>query len=161
MNQQEFTDFFEKMMKAVINVTGEVAALPPTQIFTDLKSQMGAFVYSMDEYMLYHSYQLCQQLFTDDDGDIVSIMRKVLINKGHDYNATDDRLGNFKEVASIIDVHPVQVCLMLIALKVTRLESLLGTGRTPVNESIKDNAIDLVNYCFLLCALIYENLNNK
>ncbi len=77
---------------------------------------------------------------------------EALNSKGHDYS-TDDTLSNFKRMAKLceilnIDVQrsPADCARYLMILKVDRWCNLVGSGKKPKNESIKDTVIDLHNY---------------
>ncbi len=58
-----------------------------------------------------------------------------MLSKGNDY-ATEDRLANFKQVGAILDMQPAQVALVLMCVKISRLNNLLNKGIQPCNESI-------------------------
>jgi len=75
-------------------------------------------------------------------------LSKIQDSKGDDY-ANEDRLSNFKIVASMVGITPEQVLLVFIATKAVRIGNLHGS-KTPNNESIDDSIIDLVNYGILL-----------
>lgn len=90
-----------------------------------------------------------QEQFFDE---FTSKMKQVMIGKGDDYAVQKDRLSNFKNVGVICgsgDDGRV-ACLHLIATKVARLNSLIGEGKKPSNESIDDSILDLANYSILL-----------
>ena len=83
-------------------------------------------------------------------------MEQTLLKKGNDYAAQTDRLSNFKLSGAICNLSPEQVCLSLIATKVSRIGNLLGTNLPPNNESIADSLLDLANYAALLHMLLLE-----
>lgn len=85
----------------------------------------------------------------------VQKQREVLLRKGNDYSANENRLSNFWLAGAICQLSPEQNCLSLIATKVARLGVLLG-GKTPNNESIQDSVLDLANYAVLLDMIISE-----
>lgn len=87
--------------------------------------------------------------------NFTEMQANILLKKGDDY-ANDDRLSNFKLGGNIVQLTGEQQCLSLIATKVARLGVLLSNGKTPKNESIEDNIIDLANYSFLLYCLFKE-----
>lgn len=87
---------------------------------------------------------------------LVARMRDTMLSKGNDY-ATDDRLANFKQAAAITNLQPVQVALVMIAVKISRLSNLLAAGKTPENEAVADTTLDLAVYAILTDALIQEN----
>ena len=77
-------------------------------------------------------------------------MQDTMFRKGNDYG-TEDRLFNFKAVATITNTTPELACLNLIATKVARLSVLLNSpNKLPNNESIDDSILDLANYSILL-----------
>jgi hypothetical protein len=88
---------------------------------------------------------------------IVAEARNILLTKGDDYSG-DDRLSNFKLVASMTKTTPEKVALMFIATKVARLGELLN-GKTPKNESIKDSITDLINYAILLDMILSDKID--
>jgi len=90
----------------------------------------------------------------------VNKQREVLLRKGNDYSANENRLSNFQLAGAICQLTPEQNCLSLIATKVARLGVLLQ-GKVPNNESIQDSVLDLANYAVLLDMIISENPNAK
>lgn len=89
-----------------------------------------------------------------------SRMEQTLLKKGNDYAALSDRLSNFKLSGAICNLTAEQVCLSLIATKVSRLGNLLGANLPPDNESIDDSLLDLANYAVLLHMLLLEKQQN-
>lgn len=82
-------------------------------------------------------------------------MAQTILRKGNDY-ANTDRLSNFKLAGAICGMTAAQNCLSLIATKVARLGVLIGSGKTPDNESIRDSLIDMANYAVLLDQILSE-----
>lgn len=82
--------------------------------------------------------------------------KAIFDKKGNDY-ADEDRLSNFKYAASITQLKPEQVILVMVAIKVARLGVLLSeNNRGPENESISDSIVDLANYSVLLNAVLED-----
>jgi len=83
--------------------------------------------------------------------ELTAELRKIIESKGDDY-AGDDRLFNFKAVATMTKIKPQTVCLTAIATKVARLSTLYDPLRVqpPRNESVQDSIKDLINYTILL-----------
>lgn len=96
-----------------------------------------------------------KQEFESHFEDLVARMRQTLVKKGNDYS-NEDRLSNFKEVATILKTHPAMVCLVLIGVKISRINNLLATGATPENEALQDSSLDLANYAVLLDMILNE-----
>lgn len=71
----------------------------------------------------------------------------ILNTKGDDY-ANNDRLSNFKSVASMINSHPLNVCLTMISIKIARIVNLLE--KNPHFESLEDSIDDLIVYAYIL-----------
>jgi len=78
-------------------------------------------------------------------------MDAVHVKKNHDYAQEGNPFSNFERAAVIVswfknDIDKVFACL--IGVKLARLAELRN-GKTPNNESIRDNGIDLTNYAGL------------
>jgi len=87
---------------------------------------------------------------------------EIHVRKSHDYASTQEILGNFKRVASLLGTLKVDpscpkgVAIIYIMLKIDRLCNLIFWGKKPKNESIQDTIDDLKNYCDLLEACIKD-----
>jgi len=91
--------------------------------------------------------------------EMIDKMRNIMLSKGNDY-ANEDRLSNFKLAGNISGLNAELNCLSLIATKVARLGVLLGSDKTPMNESVQDSVLDLANYAILLSAILQDkNVN--
>jgi hypothetical protein len=86
--------------------------------------------------------------------ELVKLMEHTLFKKGDDY-ANDDRLSNFKDSGAITGMNAKQICLNLIAVKVSRLGNLFKSNN-PKNESVNDSILDLANYAVLLHMIANE-----
>lgn len=87
-------------------------------------------------------------------------MSEIMLKKGDDYAGQEDRLFNFKAVSTMCDVSPAKVCQILMAVKMTRLTTLLKgmiNGVSPKNESIEDSIVDLANYAALMDMCLKED----
>jgi len=85
---------------------------------------------------------------------------RVLRSKGPDYTlanfkSVDDRLSNFKDVASFLGIHPEQVWAVYWLKHVFAICTYIKTGRV-ASESIESRFIDEMNYSLLGMALIEE-----
>lgn len=83
--------------------------------------------------------------------------------KNHDYANEQDKFSNFHRAASITSwfSNPIdQVFAAIIGIKIARLAELLN-GKEPLNESIRDNGLDLANYCALWEAERRERIDSK
>lgn len=87
---------------------------------------------------------------------VYEILKEVQLKKGNDYAGDLDRLKNFKVAGAICGITAAQQCLSLIATKVARLGTLLGSNKAPCNETIMDSVLDLISYSILLDMLLAE-----
>jgi hypothetical protein len=70
--------------------------------------------------------------------------------KNHDYASDDNPYSNFEFAAKIVEqfTNPVdQTFACMIGIKLARLGQLLGKGKEPNNESVRDTMRDLTTYC--------------
>lgn len=82
---------------------------------------------------------------------ILERMDAVHQKKNHDYATSDNPYSNFDRaavLASWFDDPADRVFASIIGIKLARLAEL-HTGKTPLNESLDDNHLDLDNYCVL------------
>ncbi len=63
-----------------------------------------------------------------------------------DYSHEEDPWSNFRVAATVAGCTVNQAFLVLMGVKVARLENLLNSGATPANESVEDTLQDLVLY---------------
>lgn len=72
--------------------------------------------------------------------------------KNSDYAADDNPYSNFEFAANVVSqfTEPIdQVFACMIAIKLARLGQLLGQGKTPLNESVRDSLRDQTVYTAL------------
>lgn len=78
-------------------------------------------------------------------------MLDIMNSKGSDY-ATEDVLSNFKRIsqcAKILGINistPDGYAMFMVLLKIDRITNLVGSGKTPSNESVGDSYLDGINY---------------
>lgn len=87
--------------------------------------------------------------FESELNNTIDSLKTLLNSKAHDY-ANSDPLSNFKRTASLMNSSPEAVILTNIAQKVSRLENLLLSQKSPKNESVSDSISDLIGYAILL-----------
>ena len=92
--------------------------------------------------------QTMLQMISDD----TETRLHVFADKSNDY-ATDDALSNFKRMNILCKTLDIDVrrsagdcARFLVMLKVDRWCNLVGSGKEPKNESVKDTVMDLHNY---------------
>lgn len=99
--------------------------------------------------------QEVKSLLHDKWDEFCAEVERTMESKGDDY-AGDDRLSNFKVAGKLVGITPEAQCLSLIATKVARLGQLIGSGKSPNNESVQDSEKDLIVYGFLLRMISQE-----
>lgn len=77
-------------------------------------------------------------------------MSDLLVSKGSDYSGENDTFKNFKVSSQLLDMPVEKVILTRLMDKVSRVSSLLSSGKTPHNESLEDSYRDLLGYATLL-----------
>lgn len=81
---------------------------------------------------------------------------QILLTKGADYTRHEqDRLSNFKRSAAALGLTPIQVWAVFFNKHVDATMAFIKTGRVE-SESIEGRLDDIVNYAYLLEALIVE-----
>lgn len=92
-------------------------------------------------------YKLIDKLFLD--------CMEIMKSKGVAYSGLDDKLGNFKRVAKSLALTPQQVWYVYFAKHLDALSAFLR-GEYNDSEPIGGRIKDLINYLFLLHALLNE-----
>jgi hypothetical protein len=86
----------------------------------------------------------------------------IMMNKSSDY-ANEDVLSNFKEVSSVVKIlnidtrTPEGYAMLMIVLKLSRINNLKKDNKDPKNESLLDSYEDMINYAKLSYLCEYEN----
>lgn len=80
----------------------------------------------------------------------------LLVGKGQEYAGADDRLANFKRGAKLAGIAPLTVLFVYLSKHYDALASYVRDPEKLVSEPIEGRLHDLVNYCILAGALIYE-----
>ena len=71
----------------------------------------------------------------DDYETVIKELADVLVKKQNDYG--HDNISRFGRLGLLVRVHD----------KIARLENLARRGTSPKNESVRDNYMDVINYC--------------
>ncbi len=87
-------------------------------------------------------------------------MSSLLISKGNDYSVNDDRLSNFKEVAKLVSITPMQVWAVFFLKHVTAVMTQAQDGEVK-DEPIHMRFIDIANYAFLGDCIVQEEQEQK
>lgn len=98
-----------------------------------------------------------QQLFDE----MHETLKAVSISKGADY-ADTDMLANFKTVSTVVSLlkidtnTPEGYAMLMVILKLQRINNLLSSGKAPSNEAVGDSFLDGINYFRLAFACYAE-----
>ena len=76
-------------------------------------------------------------------------------SKGGDYGTKGDNFANYHR-AIRLGVRPSLSVMLRMAEKVSRLESMVATGRTPNHESVQDNLRDIAAQALIALILLAE-----
>lgn len=92
-------------------------------------------------------------------------LAETLLSKNSDY-APSGEFSNFEKAAKIAGIYPLQAMLSQAAIKMTRIETLLGChvrakfdqeNYERQNESLKDSFLDLAGYAIIAHAYLSAN----
>lgn len=85
----------------------------------------------------------------------------VIVKKNHDYANNTNCFSNFEFVAKSLNIKVELVFLVLILIKIARIEELINSNKTTSNESLSDSLLDLSNYVDLLNLYISQTEYQK
>lgn len=86
-------------------------------------------------------------------------MQNIFVTKGKDYSGDEDRLLNFKRVASRLDITPIQVAGVYLYKHLDAMDTWFRTGKL-AGEPIEEKFVDIIAYILLLQGLNLEQKNN-
>lgn len=92
--------------------------------------------------------------------NLMDEIKELHSKKNHDYAADNNPYSNFEFSAQLVAqfTNPVdQVFAGIIGIKIARLGQLLGQGKKPNNESVRDSMRDLTTYCGIWCSWREDN----
>lgn len=79
----------------------------------------------------------------------------IMNSKGESYSGLEDKLGNFKRCAKLTGISPRVVLFIYLAKHWDALCAFMR-GEYKDSESIKSRVLDIINYMWLLAALLKE-----
>ena len=80
---------------------------------------------------------------------------EIMKSKGEAYSGKEDKLGNFKRCAKLADVSTEKAWFIYFVKHFDALSAYIR-GEYSDSEPIKGRILDLVNYLFLLTAILKE-----
>ncbi|HEY6018847.1 MAG TPA: hypothetical protein VIY48_02850 [Candidatus Paceibacterota bacterium] len=75
-------------------------------------------------------------------------LAETLSSKNSDY-APGGEFSNFEKAAEVVGTDPLYVITTQVAIKMTRIESILKVDDQPNNESLVDSFLDLAGYAII------------
>lgn len=104
-----------------------------------------------------HSKSVSQE-FVDLFESVIEEIVHLHSIKTADYAQDTDQFSNFRDSARQVGLTPGQSVEVLIATKQSRLRQLLGEGKEPKNESVRDTFRDRVVYSIIALAMLDAGL---
>lgn len=101
---------------------------------------------------------MTKEQFTEFMNERLNKTSEMLVVKGNEYCHGNDRLEAFKTGAEIMRTTPELTCMAWAAKHVNSIYDMLTHGDTN-KDMIFEKTQDLINYCYLLQALVYEREN--
>jgi hypothetical protein len=95
------------------------------------------------------------ELYKFIETEILPISKEIMQSKGEAYSGLEDKLGNFKRCANLAGV-PIEKAWYIYFVKHFDALSAFIRGEYKDSESIKGRIVDLINYLFLLAAILKE-----
>jgi len=86
---------------------------------------------------------------------------KLLQAKGDSYAGAQDVTANFKRAASRAKITPLQAWLVLFNKHLDAVERYIRGENLEDLESLHSRVVDLINYLFLLEAIVDERTDNN
>jgi len=96
-----------------------------------------------------------EQLYTLIQDKILPDCYNIMKSKGESYSGLEDKLGNFKRCAKFADVNIEKAWYIYFVKHFDALSSYIR-GEYKDSEPIKSRIQDLINYLFLLAAILDE-----
>ena len=87
--------------------------------------------------------------------EILPVCFQIMSTKGEAYSGLEDKLGNFKRCAKLADVSVEKAWYIYFVKHFDALSSYIR-GEYKDSEPISGRIIDLINYLFLLTAILKE-----
>jgi len=83
--------------------------------------------------------------------------KEIMVPKGVEYTiSSDDKLANFKRVATRVGLNPLNVAMIYTLKHVDSLCNFVKTGKEASDEGIEGRIMDIQNYMDLIRAIILE-----
>ena len=90
----------------------------------------------------------------------VAEIQNIFATKGRDYAGDEDRLANFKRIATRLGVSPIKVAGVYLYKHLDALDTWLLTGKL-YGEPIESKFIDIIAYILLMQGLNLEQDMHK
>lgn len=90
--------------------------------------------------------------------------KKVLCDKNLEYADQGDRLSNFRQPSSLMNMHPAEVAFCYDAKHLASIQKIvheMSGGKLPTKELWLEKITDYLNYGLLMHACVMEELEEK
>ena len=95
--------------------------------------------------------------------DLLAQCEATMFSKAQEY-ATEDRLHNFRQPTSMLEVSPAEICLcyqMKHIASVTKIAKEMSAGTLPTENMLREKCQDIINYTLLFYAIAMEGIQNE
>ena len=96
-----------------------------------------------------------QELYKLIEQEILPPCKEIMQTKGTSYSGTEDKLGNFKRIAKVTNLPVETICFVYMAKHWDAICSYIRKEYSD-SEKISSRIMDIINYCFLLYAILKE-----
>ena len=97
--------------------------------------------------------------FTQLFDEQVERCSNLLVKKNAEYSQGGDRLSNFRQPSSLMNMHPAEVAFCYDAKHIASIQKIvhdLSNGIVPTEEMWREKITDYLNYGFLMNACVME-----
>ena len=95
--------------------------------------------------------QLCRELLAKSD--------ETLFSKSKEYATDEDRLANFRQPTSMMDMSPAEVCLMYQMKHISSIAKIAkesSEGILPTKALVQEKCQDMLNYTLIFYTIMCE-----
>lgn len=95
--------------------------------------------------------EICKELLDKSD--------KTLFSKSKEYASDEDRLANFRQPTSMMNISPAEVCLMYQMKHISSIAKIAkesSQGILPTQELLQEKCQDILNYTLIFYAIVTE-----
>ena len=93
----------------------------------------------------------------------IKICRDLLISKNKEYATENDRLSNFRQPSSLMNMSPAEVAFCYDSKHIASIQKIvheISQGKIPSLELWQEKITDYLNYGLLMKACVLEEIEN-